>query len=166
MKNEQRQDRLQQLLEQRRKSVEAAHKKQQLDDIYTLFSHAETIHIKDERQSETIEQELTHRFPFTAYDRVNWEAVPYKLDVRKEHWQQIPELLAAHHVSNTARVYLINGTYQYPVIETSLQHILQRHDDIFDYGLEQWVFCATAPYVIEFYEDVARSALVASQSRP
>lgn len=95
--------------------------------------------------------ELQERFPFVWWGRIDWDN--FKDKIRVVNSADIIQKLNSRFQIEDYTIYILWGLGKSPVIKTSLQNAIRHIDDVNAFGGDQWLYCPSHRFVIEFYHD-------------
>ncbi|MDW2878248.1 MULTISPECIES: CDI toxin immunity protein [Bacillaceae] len=153
MGREDRKKRLEFLIQARKQKEEKEQREKRIVEMLALFPGKNNVEILDEIQSDKIERDMTDCFPIASWGRIDWEKVNNKLIIPTKETSSIPTILLNQSMDTTVPVYLMVGEYQYPVVKTTLLTILECIEGVMYIGPDQWIYCPSLRYVIEFCHD-------------
>lgn len=95
--------------------------------------------------------ELQERFPFVWWGRIDWDN--FKDKIRVVNSADIIQKLNSRFQIEDYTIYILWGLGKSLVIKTSLQNAIRHIDDVNAFGGDQWLYCPSHRFVIEFYHD-------------
>lgn len=113
------------------------------------------IQILSKNQSEEIESKLIINYPFASWGRIDWSKVDkkYELIINENIEKELLKLLTKLNINTTESTYLIFGNPEYPIIQTSIQDVLNQISEIMFIGPDQWLLDIDFNYIIELTHD-------------
>lgn len=109
------------------------------------------VEILSQRETKQVYYELQERFPFVCWGRIDWENFKDKIQV--VNLTDIIQKLNSRFQIEDYSIYILWGFGKSPAIKTNLQNAIKHIDYVNAFGGDQWVYCPSHRFVIEFYHD-------------
>jgi|GEM_PF-421544 len=109
------------------------------------------VDILSQVDSKQLYVDLQERFPFVWWGRIDWDNLKDKKYVVNA--ADIIRHLFDRFQTEDYIIYALWGFGNSPVIKTSLQNAVSHIDDVNSVGGDQWLYCPSHRFVIEFYHD-------------
>ena len=118
--------------------------------IDVLYPNVELV---SEAESEQLYCDLQKEFHFLWWGRIDWENFKNKMQVTN-----LEDIICNLKMRFQAEDYTIYALWGYssgnsPVIKTDLRNAIRHIDDINAVGGDQWLYCPSYKFVIEFYHE-------------
>jgi hypothetical protein len=141
--------RMQELIQKSKDKVKQEERLRLKESIELEYPNAEVLFGVE---SEKIYNDLQDKFPFVWWGRIDWENFENKIEII--NLADIMDSLIARCQSEDYKVFILYGysTGEPYVIKTDLQNVL-RHIEKNSVGDDQWIYCPTKKFVIEFYHE-------------
>jgi hypothetical protein len=121
-----------------------------MDCIDALQPNVEILSPADTKQAY---DDLQITFPFVWWGRIDWDNVEDKIQVTKP--EEIINYLNNRFKTDDYIVYALWGysSGNSPVIKINLKNAISHIDDVNAVGGDQWLYCSSYRFAIEFYHD-------------
>lgn len=118
--------------------------------INVLYPNVQLI---SETESEQLYSDLQKEFPFLWWGRIDWENFKDKLHVKNS--EDIIYNLKMRFQTEDYTIYALWGysSGNSPVIKTDLRNAIIHIGNINSVGGDQWLYCPSHKFVIEFYHE-------------
>ena len=143
-----RKERMQELLQKNKESRKVEIEPLLKECVEVLQSNVE---ILSQVESEEMYYTLQKVFPFTSWGRIDWDN--FKNKIRIANSQDIINILRKKYKTIDYEIVALWGYGNSPVIKTNLQNAIKHIEDINDIGSDQWLYCSSYKFVIEFYHN-------------
>ncbi len=101
--------------------------------------------------AEKILANFDQNFPLTSWGRIDWNKIKEKKIISSI--EDIIPTLTDQKRNFTGPVYIIGSDPTIPILECSLDKILEFFDDVEAMSPNTWLFCPSNGWVIEFYHE-------------
>jgi hypothetical protein len=158
MDREERQKRLNEILEERKQKEivqkRLANEIEVKDLLKEVFGEIE-MEVLDMKRTESIIEEFSNIFPITFWNRIDWENDRVnQLNINEQDIKDIPSILVSKGYDTSTPIYIFWGYDNYPSVKTALsRHLLSAIDEIVWLGTDLYIYCPKQKYVIEFFHD-------------
>lgn len=159
MNKEERQKRLNEILEERKQKEIIQLAIQKKNEVKLLlqevFGETVVFEILDSNNSNSIVEDFSENFPIAFWNRIDWENnIVNRVEVNDQEIKSIPSLLISKGFDTSIPIYILWGYDSHPCVKTKLtEELLSNIEDIVWLGNDLYIFCLTQKYVIEFFHD-------------
>jgi hypothetical protein len=107
--------------------------------------------ILHKKETDEVFKELTRRFAFTRWGRIDWSQVKHSTTVNSA--SDIISVLIdkGRDVHNT--VFILWDEAKLPAIKSNIHKVLSHIEEITIVSFDTWILCPADNYVIEFYHE-------------
>lgn len=109
------------------------------------------VHLLSDDKREQVLNNFECSFPFTDWGRVEWEKVPQHAEVKTI--DDVVSFLQQNVKKYSNVVYVIWDEGTLPIIQSTLDMVLEVIDDVTAVSFDTWIFSSSSEYVIEIYHD-------------
>ncbi|WP_170110151.1 hypothetical protein [Peribacillus acanthi] len=153
LNKEERKKRLEEIIQIRQEKQKEQEDERKRKEIIDLFVNKNEVEILDAYETNIIKKEISESFPFAFWSRINWDEMHNKIDLGLNEIKNIESILSNNGLDISKPVYLRLAYDQYPCAKTNLRNILNSLDEVMSIGVDQYVYCRSPKYIIEFFHD-------------
>ncbi|WP_108670416.1 hypothetical protein [Peribacillus acanthi] len=159
LNKEERQNRLNELLAERKEKEVLQSRKQKHNEVKELFEevyeNSLDMEILEFSKSNLIINDFSETFPIAFWNRIEWENdIVNKLELNIQDIENIPEILRSKGFDPSTSIFIFWGYDSYPCIKTTINTtLLSKIEEIVWLGTDLYIFCPNQRFVIEFFHD-------------
>lgn len=159
MGKEERQKRLNEILEERKQkelTQQAIQKENEVKNLLQeVYGETELFEVLDSNNSNLIVQDFSENFPIAFWNRIDWEnALVNRVELNDQGIKSIPSLLISEGFDTSVPIYIFWGYDNHPCVKAKLtKELLSNIEEIVWLGHDLYLYCLTQKYVIEFFHD-------------
>lgn len=146
-------DKLESLLQIQKTRMEEKQRARLEAELLDLFDIQDDVLPLSKEDEDLIMDEFVHVFPITEWGRVDWSKVVNKVCIEDDDIDLIKDAFISQGLELSQEVFLLFGYGDYPFVRTSLQRILVNFEEVRSIGSDQFIYCPTSKFVIEYYHD-------------
>lgn len=146
-------DKLEGLLHIQKMKTEEKQRARLEAELLELFDIRDDVLPLSKEDEELIMDEFVHVFPVTEWGRVDWSKVESKVSFEDEDIDSIKDVFIAQGLDLSQEVFLLFVYGDFPFVKTSLQRILVNLEEVRGSGSDQFIYCPTSKFVIEYFHD-------------
>lgn len=117
--------------------------------IEALGEHAK---ILENDAAKRILDKFDEKFPLTSWGRIDWNKIDGEKIMMSSIEDIIPSLTKAKRNSSDL-IYVIGSDPQIPIIESTLDKVLESFDDVGAVSPNSWIYCPSGKWVVEVYHE-------------
>lgn len=122
-------------------------------ELLDLFDIRDDVFPLAKEDAERIMDEFVQVFPITEWGRIDWSKVERKESIEDEDIDLIKDVLISQGLELSQEAFLMYGYGDYPFVKTSLERILINLEEVSWFGSDQFIYCPTSKFVIEYFHD-------------
>lgn len=150
---EEQKDKLERLLKIQKMKAEEKERIRLEDELLDSFDIRDDVFPLTKKEADFIMDEFVQFFPITEWGRIDWGKVDGKVNIKDEDTDLIKDVLISQGFELSQEAYLMYGYGDYPFVKTSVQRILTNLEDLRWIGSDQFIYCPTSKFVIEYFHD-------------
>ena len=117
--------------------------------IEALGEHAK---ILGDDAAKKILDKFDEKFPLTSWGRIDWDKVSGEKIIMSSVDDISPTLTKTRR-NPSGLIYVIGSDPQIPIIESTLDNVLESFDDVEAVSPNSWIYCPSGKWIVEIYHD-------------
>ncbi|SFC39147.1 hypothetical protein SAMN05443252_103192 [Bacillus sp. OV322] len=151
--NEQQKAKLARLLHVQKQKAEEQERMRLVAEVLNSFDIRDDVFPLTKEDGDLIMNEFVQTFPIAEWGRIDWEKVKNKVKIKDWNTGSIKDVLRIQGFDLTQQAYLLYSSGDFPFVKTSVQRILSNFEELTWIGWDQFIYCPTSRYVIEYFHD-------------